>query len=181
MKITYRLNRANARCVPIGGASCILENGNLEIAFEGYFANAEYNLVISTMERPLGRFRVANGAVSIPQTRLKSGIINAELFEVSVDGTVQKFIMRPIVIQSINETARGLVAYPEIDDVLKRVSDLEKTVEELTKQNTEYGEKIAELTDLAARLVETVENSQTAVTEQIDDLYKRVDDPLQIN
>lgn len=181
MKITYRLNRANARCVPIGGASCVLENGNLEIAFEGYFANTEYNLVISTRERPLGRFRVANGAVSIPQTRLKSGIINAELFEVAADGTVQKFIIRPIVIQSINETARGLVAYPEIDDVLKRVADLESKVEELAKQNAAYVEKIAELTELAARLGKEVESGQKTVTEQIDDLYKRVDDPLQIN
>lgn len=181
MKIIYRLNRVNARCVPIGGASCVLENGNLEIAFEGYFANAEYNLVLSTRERPLGRFRVVNGAVSIPQTRLKSGIINAELFEVSADGTVCKFIMRPIVIQSINETARGLVAYPEIDDVLKRVADLEAKVEELAKQNAVYGEEIAELTDLAARLGKDVEDSRSTVTEQIDDLYKRVDDPLQIN
>lgn len=181
MKITYRLNRANARCVPIGGASCILENGNLEIAFEGYLANAEYNLVLSTRERPLGRFRVVNGTVTVQHTRLKSGIINAELFEVTADGTVQKFIIRPIAIQSINETAHGLVAYPEIDDVLKRVFDLESIVEELSKQNTAYGAKLAELAEVTARLGKVVEESQTSVMEQINDLYKRVDDPLQIN
>lgn len=181
MKITYRLNRANARCVPIGGASCVLENGNLDISFEGYLANAEYNLVLSTRERALGRFRVSGGTVSVQQTRLKSGIVNAELFEIEADGTVRKFIMRPIIVRSINETARGLVAYPEIDDLLKRVADLETTVEELSRQNAEYCAQIAELAECTARLGEAVEENQTAVTEQINDLYKRVDDPLQIN
>lgn len=132
MGLLYKLDIENNRCLLQAKAFITIEeSGNLSFKFNGIREGAQCVLSLCDKKGLIGKFTLnKEGSCEVQRSRLRVGIMSVELFEVGG----AKYVARPIEVKSILQNASGLCAYPELDEILARLSEQEKKEEQL-KQN----------------------------------------------
>ena len=104
----------------------------------------EGDLFIINEGKPLELQKHKGETALIDPFRLRPGLWYVELYRLEGDKAVEKIICTPLKLDTLSTVARGLIAYPEIEDVLNRLEALERKVEELLDWSTQVAPKIHE-------------------------------------
>ena len=75
---------------------------------------------------------------------LKAGIYSVELKKVENDFITDCIICAPLVVNTLASMNKGLIVYPEMDEVINRLCDLERQVAQLTEWVESVKDKIHE-------------------------------------
>lgn len=108
------------------------ENKPLVLEFDGLPAG-EYRLVlhkakVGGLEWEL-RQKHSGDHAEIEAFRLRTGTWNVELHKIEDKKIVDKIICTPLRVESLSSRTTGMIAYPEIDDVLDRLANIEKQLD----------------------------------------------------
>ena len=126
------------------GAPFIIDEGKpLELHFDDLPAG-DYELVLSDKQYTKIAQPHKGDTALIDPFRLRAGVWHVELYRLENGKAVEKIICTPLKLDTLSTVARGLIAYPEIEDVLNRLETLERKVEELLDWSTQAAPKIHE-------------------------------------
>lgn len=116
------------------GSLFLIDEGNpLELCFDN-LPPGTYELVLygkdGKLDRRLCQKHEGDTAL-IEAFRLRAGIWHVELVRIEDGKATDKIVCAPIKIDTLATVSDGLVAFPEIDDLVAKVAELEATVAEL--------------------------------------------------
>lgn len=126
-------------------APFVIDEGNA-LSFD--FDNLPEGRFLLALERERGVEKEivveAKKHVIIAISKLKPGTYNVELRKQEGTFIVDKIICAPICVTQLSSMNKGLMCYPQIDEVIHRLWELEKEVAVLTDWKNEVEPKIHE-------------------------------------
>ena len=130
----------------------VLREGNTFLLNESNPFVIEFNNLDGTNILVLKRAKSADKEIVVPFSniaeiavdRLKAGVYNVEVKRVKNDKVVDVIICNPIVINTLSGMNSGLIAYPDIESIIKRLAEVEDALADLLDWQESVKDKIHE-------------------------------------
>lgn len=74
----------------------------------------------------IGAVSVQDGIATIQRKRIKTGLLYLDLIKYEGNKAVSKIPLTPITVTSLLSQTQGLMCYPSIDEVIRRMAELEQ-------------------------------------------------------